>query len=254
LVSLHLLDHSTLAELLHIYLAQRLKGLRDVLTKPLLSPTIAVEGEAVAALTFSQLGDRLTLLRDTIFQTLDVVGVVFGQRAEANGLALRVLEDINSGARSENMTPSTDDVLASLPSSTHLLLLPPSIRSYRPALDIINARSSITNARESAISTWASDAFQSIKDEVSLLLGYTKTIAELWRLHDQVLSHPDVSESIGARMWKEMVVSATHSHTSILWNQRLSELLETFSASMKEAVKEFKDRDLAADSKCTWIV
>ncbi len=176
LVALHLLDHNTPMDLLNIYLSQRSKQLRDVLADTPLNITQSNPGETPTQLatpfSHERVGERLLLLRNTIYQTLCAVGEIFGNASEESGILSRILEEIHSGRKGAvNLAPSTDGILTSLPSSTHLLLLPPSIRSYRPALDISLAQASITSERDYAIATWISQSFQAVTGEVVQLLG-----------------------------------------------------------------------------------
>ncbi|KZV99053.1 hypothetical protein EXIGLDRAFT_726529 [Exidia glandulosa HHB12029] len=211
LVTLHLLESLPLNDTLSHLLAQRSKTLNALLTRSSATtpgagtgetnglgygnsastPTLEVPPDAV-----SDVSDILSSILDVLSSTVGVARAIFESDTLTSTTSLieRRLRDINAEASAEAAADpqsiSTPGLLATLPSSTHLLTLPSSIQSYRPYVDLDSSSShispSILNAK---VDEWFARGVEHVQARIGAWFGTLASITELWAVRAKVLEH-----------------------------------------------------------------
>ncbi|KIJ66282.1 hypothetical protein HYDPIDRAFT_174426 [Hydnomerulius pinastri MD-312] len=215
LLTLHILESRPLTDTLTIYLSHRTRALNTLLSKgPELpeqngngAPTIQVNGhpperakpsmnapkpsskaKALAVKTSTQ-----TTL-EAISQTVITAREIFGASSSTTPLAKRVLENVrgdaplpSASALPTELLLNTQTVLAALPSSTYFSLLPPSIRSYKPFVDLSSASASLSQEflREK-LGDWYEQSLTSLRGTLDKWFSSLDIVSGVWRVRSSL--------------------------------------------------------------------
>lgn len=125
---------------------------------------------------------------ESITSTVGVARDIFRDRGPANpSLMLRVLSYIQSdlsdrdSSLPSDLQMSTQHLLATLPSASHFVLLPTTIRSYKPFVDLASATSSVSSAQlELQLSEWFSKAVAELRSVAKVWFAELRTLKEVW--------------------------------------------------------------------------
>ncbi len=70
-------------------------------------------------------------------------------------------------------------------------------------------------------------------------------------MYNLVVAQPEVTlNPAGVTEWKRVMVETVHAHSSVLWNLRLSELLEKFSTNLKDSLNELRTSSVDSEVNC----
>ncbi|KAG6897112.1 hypothetical protein C0992_003966 [Termitomyces sp. T32_za158] len=206
LLTLHLLDSRPLTESLSVFLAQRSKTLHNLLAWKYDSDSSMKQpnGHAPASTAVSTdfrrrpvkaIKDATTTALDAISRTVKTARDIFRQDDEHQpSLIRRVLEHIQSDspdvaqAHSTDLYLTTQSLLTTLPSSTHFLLLPPDLRSYKPYVDLTSSSSSIQPLQfTQKLDEWFQASISSFQNAVSRWVADLQNVKELWSVRAATL-------------------------------------------------------------------
>ncbi|KAF7303300.1 hypothetical protein MKEN_01294100 [Mycena kentingensis (nom. inval.)] len=124
-------------------------------------------------------------------QTLAASRDVFEETGSKSSMIRSVLECMQSEsvdsvalkALPAELQLTTQTLLATLPSSTHLLLLPPNLRSYRPYVDLTSATTFVDQAHFGRLlQNWFRSTSESLQSAVSKWFGELQSVSEVWSL------------------------------------------------------------------------
>ncbi|KAL6310178.1 hypothetical protein BKA93DRAFT_814474 [Sparassis latifolia] len=197
LLTLHLLESRPLAETLSIFLSQRFKTLFTMLSH---GPEQVGNGLARDAKTNTKgfARSRKIIVRDvkhrleTVFvvvvRTLDIARIIFSDNTaphEASMMKRALLsiqaEDTPSSSLPVELQLTTHSLLTSLPSSTHFLLLPSSIRSYKPYVDSASLLSSMPQSQlQHKLEDWFHKAADNVRIAMEKWFSCLESIREVW--------------------------------------------------------------------------
>lgn len=209
MLSLHLLDSLPLTETLATFLSQRRKTLSTLFaqnldtaslphtTSPKPNARHTVEpGSSKQTDIIHKLRDALLEVLEMIWGSLRVAREVFGSTPEGDpSLIQRSLADIYS----DESTLTTVSLLSTLPSSTHLLTLPPSILSYKPYIDLTSSAVQIDPSMlNSKLSEWFDKAMNNLESHVRTRMAGVRSIHELWNLRRKLLEKLEESKGLKA--------------------------------------------------------
>ncbi|KZS93449.1 hypothetical protein SISNIDRAFT_485695 [Sistotremastrum niveocremeum HHB9708] len=250
-VTLHLLDKQTVTEILGIFTSQRTKSLQVFLQPQAESVPLQPNGSAKGKPNSSRKGAvkgvyaRINQVRSILFSTAAVGRAAFGSDAcSCPGLVPAALKDIQLGSRATgHRIPDTDSILALLPSSTNLLMLPDTIRAYKPYIDADSPPSVVSpQTVDSQLKTWVSNSLRTLEPVVKTLFGDLESIKEVWTVRDRVrLSLPQqniLDDEVWS--WESLVDAHAKLRTAAIWKESLQQLLTNFRAAIEGILKEVR--------------
>lgn len=194
LLALHLLESRPFAEALNTFLAQRSKSLTTALARPkdrltngnALDNISSAPGTQLKRSRKAELRDirhRLKTVLEIVSRTLAAGRTIF---LDEPALMQRVLAHIQApGPVSFDALPpevrlTSQALLSSLPSSNHFLLLPASIKSYKPYVDVESLSSPKSGRFVSSLTEWFYTAMHSIQSAMVSWFSELNSIRELW--------------------------------------------------------------------------
>ena len=265
LLTLHLLDARPLSDTLSIFLAQRTKTLHTMLAWRL-GRTDTLKSKQISSFPLRPNGHppdasgeqraifgRATI-RDVKKATLAALGVVFRTLsttrdifqhcpARPQAMMISALEYIHSDspspAPSRTIPPQilldTEGLLATLPSSTHFSLLPPSLRSYRPYVDPSSSASSVPQSLlNQKLDEWFRKSAERLQHSVKTWFSDLQCAREVWSIRSSILTCIDAASGIDQ--------DETLSLKSSFDNACLERLLDIWKERLQEAGQTFRDR------------
>ena len=193
-------------------------------------------------------------IRDVKKATLATLGVIFRTLSTARdvfqhcptkpqSMMISALEYIQSDspspAPSRTIPPqvllNTEGLLATLPSSTHFSLLPPSLRSYRPYVDPSSSASSVPQSLLSQkLDEWFRKSTERLRHAVKTWFSDLQCAREVWSIRSSILTCIDAASGIDQ--------AETLSLKSSFDNACLERLLDIWKERLREAGQTFKDR------------
>lgn len=125
---------------------------------------------------------------ESITSTVGIARDVFRNRGhEDPSLMFRVLSFIQLDVpdRDPSLPPdlqmSTQHLLSTLPSASHFVLLPTTIRSYKPYVDLASATSSVSSAQLAGqLNEWFSKAVAELRGVAKGWFAELRTLKEVW--------------------------------------------------------------------------
>lgn len=261
LLTLHILESRPLTDTLTIYLSQRTKTLNVLLSKgseisgksvPNGQPAEAhASGKSKFCHTKDEVKRSVQSLLAVISDTLNISREIFAA-SSAKPLATQVLEYMQEESPS---TPAqtlpvgflinTQAILAMLPSSTYLSLLPPNIKSYKPFVDLSSSSNFCTETLEAKLGDWFTQSTANVRDALQRALSSLQNVVGVWRVRSALqkwisrcgLNHDERS------VLSRLVDEATGERTTGIWKTALAHVKESFVEQLEivrpEEVEEF---------------
>ncbi len=182
-----------MTDVLSVFLAQRARSLHAALLQ---SPKSAPNGSSLNGgvhlkskkVVVREVREGLEGILESITSTVGVARDVFRDRGSENpSLMFRVLSfiqlDVPDQATSlpSDLQMSTQHLLSTLPSASHFVLLPTTIRSYKPFVDLASATSSVSPAQLALqLSKWFSKAVTELRSVAKDWFAELRTLKEVW--------------------------------------------------------------------------
>ncbi|KAF9225452.1 hypothetical protein BS17DRAFT_778617 [Gyrodon lividus] len=211
LLTLHILESRPLTETLTIYISQRTRTLNTLLSKDLdlpaqsgsgvpviqlnehppeamITSTKASRSSAKALALIVKSSTQITL--EAISQTLGTARKVFASSPSTPSLATRVLENMRLDVQPASIYAlptelllNTPAVLASLPSSTYLSLLPANIRSYKPFVDLSSVSSSLSQELlRDRLGGWFNQSIANLRGALHKWFASLEVVSGVWKV------------------------------------------------------------------------
>lgn len=258
LLTLHLLESRPLPETLATFLAQRTRSLTSTLNRP---KDRFLNGNAPEAPSSSQAANvtkspkvvmrdvrqRLKAVLDVVVRTMGTSRTIFLQRS---GYDWPLMHDVLRFVQGEDGTSekplptevrlSSQTLLTSLPSSNHFLLLPTSIKSYRPYVDgspLLASEQGDQFSRK--LQEWFQKALQSIKSAMESWFAELSTIHDLWEIRRWCLAWLRKTNGLDTRETDEFeaILNAVCRQQAVkIWKSALTSTDEAFRQRLSSSI------------------
>ena len=256
LLTLHLLESRPLIDVLTIFLTQRARNLQSTLSR---SPKSAPNGSLPngSALPKSkkaivrEVREGLETVLEAIASTVGVARAVFSNKSkDSPSLMSRILFFIQSdvpvldASLPTELQMSTQHLLSTLPSASHFALLPSSIRSYRPYVDLTSATSSVPPAQLALqLGEWFSKAVTSLQNAAEGWFTDLRTLKEVWAVRlwfDEWLGGKELEDG-EERGLAEVVDGVAHGQAVKILRRVLGDVQNCFHDELRDALSQLRD-------------
>ncbi|KAF9270600.1 Vps51/Vps67 domain-containing protein [Marasmius fiardii PR-910] len=276
-LTLHVLEARPLTEALTTFLERRSKALDSLLssatapTNPS-SPTLSrrrrdqsppgsfTEKGVMVGKTTKTVKEYIALALECICKTIRTAHDVLEERDSKPSLIRQVLGHIQTDSDSSNppssspdLALSTHDLLMSLPSSAHFLLLPRDLRSYRPYVDL---ESSSTHVKQDVlrhkIDEWFEKSTRALQSAAEQWLLGIQSVKNVWTIRlfgrTWISSSANLEEKKMSRL--ELSVDDTCRQRIIgLWEEALTDAKKTFEEKLSSIISSIgHDEKTATDA------
>lgn len=266
LLTLHLLDSRPLSDTLSVLLGQRTKALHNSLMwkyddNSSSSTKDKQNGHAdpSSSDTFSEFRKKpveevksaiLTAL-DSISHTVRATRSVYEDDAHPS-LIRRVLEYIQSGStspdHSKQLPPelclTTQTLLTTLPSSTHFLLLPPNLKTYRPYIDLNSSSSSIQKSHLTRkVDEWFHQSSSSLRTAIEQWFLNLGSIKEIWSVRSSMkkrISNSRLKQE-EANYLMNILDESCRTRMIRIWKLKLDGTLNAFEDGLNSTISSLND-------------
>ncbi|OJA19557.1 hypothetical protein AZE42_01458 [Rhizopogon vesiculosus] len=215
ILTLHFLESKPLTDILTMYLSERTRTMHTLVSKrpsivtvatPNGNPTTQTNGHPPgtskpAQSTVMSPKDRLREVKSSLLIVVEVISktvnsardVFQSQKSAQPALAVRVLEQMHaeSPTISEPVPPelalNAQTILSGLPSSSYFTLLPTSITSYKPYVELSSASSSVPgNFLEDKLRTWFDQSCSTLRDALDRWLLELDSVKSVWTVRSSL--------------------------------------------------------------------
>ena len=195
--------------------------------------------------------EGLEAVLEAIASTVGVARAVFSNRSEDSpSLMSRILLFIQSdipvpdASLPPELQMSTQNLLSTLPSASHFTLLPSSIRSYRPYVDLTSATSSIPPAQLALqLGEWFSKAVTSLQNAAGGWFTDLRTLKEVWTVRlwfDEWLGRKELEDGEKQGL-AEVVDGVAHGQAVKILRRVLGDLQDRFDDELRDALSHLRD-------------
>ncbi|RDB29071.1 Conserved oligomeric Golgi complex subunit 1 [Hypsizygus marmoreus] len=261
LLTLHLLDSRPLAETLSVFLTQRSKTLHTLLLWKYESnsanghPPEQLKKKSAPELRkrpVHQVRDATHAALDAISQTVKTAESIFHENDSHPALIRHVLEYIQSDDHppepAQVLPPelyiTTQTLLTTLPSSTHFLLLPPNLRSYKPYVDLNSSSSSIHSEQfTQKMNEWFRHSSSLLQSAVEKWFADLQSVKEVWSVRASTRGWLSAS-GLGTEEIAQTAVmldELCQRRVIEIWNLKLTRTLESFGSSLDSTLSSLDD-------------
>ncbi|KAH9065792.1 hypothetical protein EDB87DRAFT_889121 [Lactarius vividus] len=266
LLTLHLLESRPLIDVLTIFLAQRTRNLQTTLSR---NPKSAPNGSLPNGSTLPkfkkvivrEVREGLEAVLEAISSTVGIARAIFSNRSDDSpSLMSRILLFIQSDipvpdtSLPSELQMSTQHLLSTLPSASHFTLLPSSIRSYRPYVDLASATSSIPPAQIALqLSEWFSKAVTNLQNAAEGWFTDLRTLKEVWAVRswfNEWLGGKELEDG-EKRGLAEVIDGVAHGQAVKILRRALGNLQDRFRDELQDALSQLRDGTSLAESTPT---
>jgi hypothetical protein len=195
--------------------------------------------------------EGLEAVLEAIASTVGVARAIFNNRSEDSpSLMSRILlfiqadVPVTDASLPPELQMSTQNLLSSLPSASHFALLPSSIRSYRPYVDLTSATSSIPPAQLALqLNEWFSKAVTSLQNAAEGWFTDLRTLKEVWTVRswfDEWLGRKELEDGEKQGL-AEVVDGVAHGQAVKILRRVLGDLQDRFDDELRDALSQLRD-------------
>ncbi|KAL0951537.1 hypothetical protein HGRIS_008221 [Hohenbuehelia grisea] len=257
-LTVHLLDAKPLTETFAIFLSQRSKALHMVLSPSgrlangngQISDGIISRKQANAprGLSMQDVKQKISVVLDCVSSTTKVARETFLDESDRLSLLMQILEHLqsdsleppSSGTLPTQLLLSTQALLGNMPSSTHLLLLPPSIRSYKPYVDLSSSATTLSQQQVTQkLKAWFMDSLSSAKTTAEQWFSGLRDVRHVWSVKmfiQKWLHSSDALQDSEATQLADLFASVCHKRVLAIWKQSLVQTQADFKRRLTEAI------------------
>ncbi|KAH9898216.1 hypothetical protein C8Q73DRAFT_788419 [Cubamyces lactineus] len=254
LLTLHLLESRPLPETLSIYLAQRTKTLSTTLARN--APTPA-NGDASKSkpngkaphrprkVVVREAKQRTLAALEVVSRTVYTARLVFADPSETQSSMMKqALQFFQAPSETPSYLPSelqlsTQILLSTLPSSSQLLLLPQSIRAYKPYVDGAPLTAPNLQAQlQDRVGGWLTKAIQELRDAMSDWVAPLESVREVWEVRSSLLDWLKSAEGLQPSEQQELgslIDSVALEQAATVWKTALRRLETSFQEAVSKA-------------------
>lgn len=272
LLTLHLLDSQSLLETFSIYLTQRSKTLHAFLAKH--QDSLGSMASHHANSNGSQTNGRspeynfkirspkrrirevrqsTEVALDTVSRTLRTAREVFQNTPPSrHSMISGVLEYIQSDTSNNSTTITlslpaellltTQTLLTALPSSTHFLLLPPNLRSYKPFVDLSSSTSSMSQERfTQKLDEWFRQALDKLQAAVESWFSELESVQEVWSVRSWIRKWVATTSKLEAHEQihlKNLLDDMSRQRIVVIWKAVLADTAQNFENKLESSMSD----------------
>ncbi|OSD03253.1 hypothetical protein PYCCODRAFT_1409591 [Trametes coccinea BRFM310] len=254
LLTLHLLESRPLPETLSIYLAQRTKTLSALLTRTASTSANGSAGDTKPngrvssrprKTVVKETKQRAETVLDLVSRTVGTARLIFTNTSNDSAPILkRALAFFQAPTDTPGNLPpelqlSTLILLSSLPSASQLLLLPPSIRAYKPYVDgaPLATPELHTQVREK-LQGWLKRAVQELREALTDWFAPLESVRDVWDVHSALLRWLEQAEGLESPERGELesiIDGVALQQAAAVWKTALNRLELSFRDSIVAA-------------------
>jgi hypothetical protein len=284
LLTLYFLDSRPLGETLSVLLAQRSKTLHGKLSWTLESASYNLqksnerrtEDERPAenkhtgfrSVIVREVRQALLTVLDVIFRTLKTSRDIFQvDPILQSSMVYDALEYIRSDSPDQSTTGSlhpelqltTQKLLSTLPSSPHFLLLPQSLRSYKPYVDGSSSSSRIPSTQlTEGLDEWFRKSTKMLRAAAERWISKLRSVTEVWNVRSSTLKciklasgFEEQEDTLLKTMFDDLCRERLHS----IWKSSLADAENSFSAKIESTVSSLtKGEDVPLAGELTFYL
>ena len=257
LLTLHLLESRPLIDVLSIFLAQRTRSLQAILSrgpKSVPNGSSSLNGDAhpkSKKAIIREVRERLESVLEAIASTVGIARDMFHNRSQEDlSLMSRVLSFIQLDVPAQDtsipsdLQMSTQHLLSTLPSASHFILLPTSIRSYKPFVDLTSATSSVSSVQLAPrLSEWFSKAVAELRSVAKGWFTELRTLKEVRAVHSWFsnwLEAKDVEDE-EKLVLAEVIDDIAHGQAVKILRTALGALQDGFCDELQDTLSRLRD-------------
>ena len=251
-----MLDSRPLAETLAIFFAQRSRTLSAVISKPVDAGAPAKPKHGLSRqgsvkrvpAEHKDVRQSIEACLDIITRTVNAARTIFQERETGKSLVTSVLEHIQPTADLaglDTLPPelrlSTQLLLLSLPSSSHFLLLPQTIKSYKPYVDLSSTSSKVLpSTLTKRLQDWFQKSCAEFLQALHIWFSKVDSMKEMWRLRNWIrkwLFEVDGLLEVERGHLHRIVDDACRQQLTSIWTAALRNAKSGFEKELKTAVE-----------------
>ncbi|KAL4241838.1 Conserved oligomeric Golgi complex subunit 1 [Abortiporus biennis] len=254
LLTLHLLESRPLLETLNVLLSQRSKTLSAKLCT---SQHKVPNGYATESTLPSrsrkplvrEVRQRLVTTLELIASTIGTAREVFMDDESRSSLMSGILQFIQAESPpSTDTLPAelkltTQSLLTSLPSSSHFMLLPLNIRSFRPYIDI---KSSIPREYlNDKLARWFRKASDDLQEALGKWFLDLQSVREVWEVRSEVQQWIRIANGLDEHEKSQMtnvLNAASEKQICAIWDNAIKVTTKEFSEQLDTALSALKEK------------
>lgn len=249
LVTLHLLESLPLNDTLSHLLTQRTRTLNALLAKDSVLGYELRQQEERKKDAVADVSDVLSSVLDVLSSTVGVARAIFSSSASSPSLIERRLRDIQAAGSPTEATPAADEdkadaahplntpnILAGLPSSTHLLTLPASIQSYRPYIDLDTSAPAAIPDLEARVHEWFARGVEGVERRVGAWFATLGSVADIWRVRARVLQRAGALADADRAKLGALLDDACKKRAIEVWDVKFGEMEKKLRDGLKEVL------------------
>ncbi|KAI0654239.1 hypothetical protein C8Q70DRAFT_1087860 [Cubamyces menziesii] len=257
LLTLHLLESRPLPETLSMYLAQRTKALSTVLARNASTPANGNASDTKPngktphrprKVVVREAKRRTLAALDVVSCTVHTARLVFADTSDQQQPMMKqALQFFQAPSETPTHLPpelqlSTQILLSTLPSSSQLLLLPQSIRAYKPYVDGASLADPNLQAQlQDRLGGWLTKAVQELRGAMSDWIAPLESVREVWEVRASLLEWLKGAEGIRPAEQQELgslIDSVALEQAAAVWKTALHRLETSFQEAISKAADE----------------
>ncbi|KAF9015630.1 hypothetical protein BDQ17DRAFT_1418679 [Cyathus striatus] len=250
LVTLHLLDSRPLIETFSTLLAQRSKALQITLHRAPDQDNANLHNHQLMAVRNVKGAIEKAVI--VISKTVGTSRSLFVDDSSTPSMIKQVLKFINSdlapSVESDSLPPSqlrltTQSLLASLMPSTQLSLLPSSLNTYKPYVDLESSSSLFsTSVLSQKLEVWLRDSVETFQGCAREWLHHARTVKAVWNIRTSTWQLSQRSEMSGEEKLQLLSVLDNLCQERIIgiWESLLLESSQNFSERLSQSLSSFE--------------
>ncbi|KAF5312388.1 hypothetical protein D9619_002857 [Psilocybe cf. subviscida] len=272
LVTLHLLDSQPLHETLSALLQQRSRTLQSVLSwqpdpgtpkSDHASSSNLANGHAadpIQSLSMREIIQVMKKALGAVSQTISSARTIFQGEGSEPSLIVQLLSSMQEDTSRmvsegkplpKGLTISTQSLLSQLTSSANVQLLPHTLRSYKPYIDLGSYSTSLSRSDFTRrLREWFDASSTSIERSATHWFSSLRSVKEVWTLRNSVRRHIATSglDKEEKRHLTSSLDKLCQGRILAVWQETLSDTQVTFKKALHENVHAAQQKDLAKDN------
>nr|GAT59019.1 predicted protein [Mycena chlorophos] len=262
LLTLHLLESRPLPSTLSVFLNQRAKTFASLLLRgsegtsalPPRQPNghITIDKRVPRKGSVREVKEAVQTTLEAMIKTLICAREVFEKTESKQSMIRTVLELVESNVPTSDafqslprdLQISSQSILATLPSSTHFLLLPSTVRTYRPNVDLSSPSTSVDPKEfNHLLHDWFQSTKRSLEIAVSTWFSDLQTITEVWSLRATIRQWIAVSalRQDEKDALADLFDEAAQNRVLSIWNLELADAGDAFQTQLASATTLLRD-------------
>jgi hypothetical protein len=241
------------------YASSKVPSTTDGVPKPSSSAKLNPKTRKAAA---REIHSAIAAVLDLMSGTVSSARSIFQSRTPSEpSLIHRVLDYIQQDEASPTATTvpldlqlSTARFLATLPSAAHFLLLPATLRAYKPHVDLTSASATVPQpALAARLDQWFKGAAEQLRSTAAGWLAGARNVREVWAVRTWVRQGVEASERMSREEQEnviEVMDDVCRGRAVQIWVAKLEEIEENFSRGLQMLVKglEGSGRDVSGQT------